>query len=173
MTIKRDSSNPLDAAIDQVTARLVRVREDDEFAARVVRALPERSSRLGWLVPQVAAVTALAIAAGVWMLRDTSPPSVSPLPAEAVAVMGGPNMVVAVAPGTALRTRPLELLEPLETLEPLDDGSDHERSLPAIEAVTALVVSDLLLSELPATPALALEPIAIVDLPLTAETFPR
>jgi hypothetical protein len=65
----------------------------------------------------------------------------------------------------------LEPLEPLERLEPLE--GDHERSLPAIHAMTALAVSDVTPAELPATPGLELAPIAITELPLTAESFPR
>jgi hypothetical protein len=162
----------LDVAIDQVTARMVQVREDDELASRIARALPERASRFAWLLPQLAAITAFVIAAVVWTLRDDRvTPSLLPS-FGVVAVIGVPAAVSAVEPGTALRTRPLEPLEPLEPLGPLDGGADHERSLPAIEAMTALVVSDLSPRELPGAPALELEPIAIADLPLTAELFP-
>jgi hypothetical protein len=183
MTIKRDSSDlstaaqtakmdRLDAAIDQVTACMVHVREDEEFASRIARALPERASRFGWLLPQCAAITALAIAAGVWMLRDTSPASLSPLPSsDVVAVLGVPNAVVAVEPGTIFRPQPVELLEPLEPLELLI-GPDFDRSLAPIAPMTALVVSDLSPSELPAAPALELAPIELADLPLTADSFP-
>jgi len=172
----------LDAAIDQVTARMVQVRDDEDLAMRIASALPERSSRfhlraarfggqVSWLIPQFAAI-AFAIAAGVWMLRDTSTPSLSPLPSsDVVAVIGVPNTVVAVEPGTVFRTQPVELLEPVEPVEPLN-SPDFDRSLAPIAPMTALVVSDLSPSELPATPALELEPIAIADLPLTAESFP-
>lgn len=164
----------LDVAIDQVTARMVQVREDEDLAIRIASALPERSSRLGWLIPQFAAITAFVIAAGVWMLRDSSTPLLSPLPSsDVVAVIAVPNTVVAVEPGTALRTKPLEQLEHLEPMEPLGlDGPDFDRSLPAIDAMTALIVNDVTPDELPASPALVLAPIAIADLPMTAESFP-
>lgn len=161
--------DPIDTAIDQVTARMVQVRADEDLALRIAAALPERSSRFGWLIPQFAAIAAFALAAVVWTTRDTATPSLLPS-SDVVAVMAVPNTVSAVEPGTAFRTQPLELLEPLEPLEPLE--GDHERSLPAIDAMTALVVSDVAPVELPATPALTLDPIEITDLPLTAESFP-
>ena len=161
--------DPIDIAIDQVTARMVQVREDEDLALRIAAALPERSSRFRWLIPQFAAVAAFAIAAVVWTTRDTATPSLLPS-SDVVEVMALPTTVSAVEPGTALRTQPLELLEPLEPLEPVE--GDHDRSLPAIDVVTALTVSDVAPVELPATPALTLAPIEITDLPLTAESFP-
>ena len=156
----------VDIAIDQVTARMVQVREDEDLALRIAAALPQRSSRFSWLIPQFAAIAAFAIAAVVWTTRETAP---SLLPSSEVAAMAGiPGRVAAIAPGTAVRTLPLE---PLEPLEPLDGVPDHEYSLPAIDAMTTLAVSDLAPGELPATPALMLAPIEIADLPLTAESF--
>ena len=122
-----NNRDPLDTAIDQVTARMVQVREDEDLALRIAAALPERWSRFGWLIPQFAAIAAFAIAAVVWTTRDTATPSV--LTSSNVAVLAGmPDTVVAVAPGTvapgtAVRTMPLELLEPLEPLEPLIKNS--------------------------------------------------
>ena len=175
----------LDTAIDQVTARMMQVRDDEELALRIASALPERSSRLGWLLPQFAAIAAFAIAAMVWTMRDPATPQLSPLQSsDVVAVMAVPNTVVAREPRTALRTLPLESafarhnsgelrrdrpLEPLEPVEPLD--GDFERSLPSIDAMTALAMSDLTPDELPATPALTLAPIEITELPMTAESF--
>lgn len=186
MSTTRDSSDRLDTAIDQVTARMVQVRDDEELALRIASALPDRSSRFSWLMPQFAAIAAFAIAAGVWMLRDSSTPLLSPLPSsDVVAVIGVPNTVVAVEPGTALRTQSASarhisgelrrdrLLEPLEPMEPLGvDGPDFDRSLPAIEAMSAMVMSDVGPGELPASPALVLALIEIADLPMTAELFP-
>jgi hypothetical protein len=57
-------------------------------------------------------------------------------------------------------------------MEPLGlDGPDFDRSLPAIDAMTALIVNDVTPGELAAPAALVLEPIVIADLPLTAESF--
>lgn len=161
----------LDAAIDQVTARMVQVRADDDLALRIASALPERSSRFSWLIPQFAAIAAFAIAAVVWTMRDTTTPSLSPLlSSDVVAVMAVPDTVAAVEPGTALRTLPMEPLEPLEPVEP--SGGDHERSLPALDAMTTLNMRSLAPGELPASESLALAPIDIGDLSLTAESFP-
>ncbi len=157
----------LDAAIDQVTARMVQVGEDEDLALRIASALPERSLRFSWLIPQFAAITAFAIAAVVWTMRDPATPSLLPS-SDVVAVMAVPK-VVAREHGTAFRTLPLERLEPLEPVEPLD--GDHERSLAPIAAMSALVMSDMDPDALPGSPALVLAPIAITELPLTAESF--
>ena len=61
-------------------------------ASRV--ALPERSSRFGWLIPQFAAIAAFAIAAVVWTMRDPATPSLLPS-SDVVAVMAVPNTVAA------------------------------------------------------------------------------
>lgn len=162
--------DPIDTTIDQVATRMVQVSEDANLTERIVAALPERTSRFSWLIPQFAVITAFAIAAVVWTTRETPAPTL--LPSSDVAGLAGmPNTVAAMAPGTvapgtfapgtAFRTPPLEPLEPVEPLERLD----HERSLPA------LTVSDLSPGELPATPALMLAPIEIADLPMTAESF--
>ena len=168
----------LDAAIDQVTARMMQVRDDEELALRIASALPERSSRFSWLIPQFAAIAAFAIAAVVWTMRDTTTPSV--LPSSGVAgLVGLPNTVAAIAPGTAVRTVPLESafarlssgeLRRDRPLEPLD-GADFERSLAPIEAMSAIVMNDVAPGELPASAALTLAPIEIIDLPMTAESF--
>jgi hypothetical protein len=147
------------------------VRADDDLATRIASALPARASRFGWLVPQFAAIAAVALAAGVWMLRGTSTPSLSPLPSsQAAAVMTVPNPVVAREPGTAVRTQPLAPLEPLEPLE-RSGGADHERSLASIEAMTALVVADVAPVALSASPLLEVAPLDIADLKMTAESF--
>src|SRR5688500_1251470 len=134
----------LAAAIDQVAARLVAVPDDGEMTLRIVSALPERPSRLRWLIPQFAAIGALAIAALVWTMRNTSP-AVTTLPASvAASITGLANGVAADEPGTALRTMPLERLEPLERMEPAvpKASGDHERALPAIEALSVLSVAE-------------------------------
>ena len=90
-TSRRDD---LDTAIDQVTARMVQVREDEDLALRIASALPERSSRFRWLIPQFAAFAAFAIAAVVWTMPDPATPSLLPS-SDVVAVMAVPNPVVA------------------------------------------------------------------------------
>ena len=54
-------------------------------------------------------------------------------------------------------------------MEPLE--GDHERALSAIETVAALVVPSMSPIEIPATELLTIAPIAVSDLPMTAESF--
>ena len=166
---RRSSGERLDAAIDRVAARIVHVRDDEALASRIARALPELSSRFSRLLPQFAAVAALATAAVVWTMRDTT----TLLPSNLAAMMAVPNTALAVTPGTtsraASKTKPVEPLERLEHMEPVD--GDFERSLAPIESMTALVISSVTPDELPATSPLELVPMTIIELPLTADTF--
>ena len=185
----------LDTAIDHVASRMVAVPDDGEMTLRIVSALPERTSRLRWLIPQLAAIGAIVIAALFWTARSNTPPALATLPTLDGARMNGlANAVAANEPGTALRTMPLEPLEsasarndsrelrrdlavaavgrvggPLEPLEPLE--GDHERALVPIEAVAALVVPSMSPVEIPAAELLTIAPIAVSDLPMTAESF--
>jgi len=122
--------------------------------------------------PRLAMVLALAVAVVLWNTRHRSTPD-SPLPAVAIRdVSVLREGVVALAPGTAVRTQPLEPLEPLGPLEPPGSlGMDFERSLPPMKGPGALVLTELSPGELPATPALTLDAIDIAELPLTGETF--
>ena len=147
----------LDAAIDQVAARLLAPQGDDnELARRIVTSLPERSSRLRWLIPQLAAISAIAIASLVWTLSaDRAVPDVlssnevGPIAAfvtpvsERVPQLETPR-TQNPATGRTQRLEPLELLEPLEPLEP----SDHERSLPGIPALKPLDVAPIEISSI-------------------------
>ena len=176
----------LDLAIDQVAARLVAVPDDDEMTLRIVSALPQRTSRLRWLLPQLAAIGAIVIAALFWTTRGNTPPTLATLPTlDGPRMNGLANAVAANEPGTALRTMPLESASarndsrelrrdlavggPLEPMEPLE--GDHERALSAIETVAALVVPSVSPIEIPATELLTIAPIAVSDLPMTAESF--
>jgi hypothetical protein len=189
------ASDHLDAAIDHVAARMVSVPDDADLALRIVSALPERTSRLRWLIPQLAAIGAIVIAAILWTTRNNTAPTTAALPSSEVApLVELAGSVIAREPGTAWRTLPLESasaridsrelrrdlavaasgrvggrLELVELVEPLD--GDFDRSLPPIAAVTALVISDMDPGALPGSPALVLAPIAITELPLTAESF--
>ena len=164
----------LDGAIDQVAARMVAVRDNPEIMMRIVSALPERSSRLGWLMPRLAALSAIAIAAVVWSTRER--PAVAPLSssAEIATVAAFPGGIAAREPGiprepgTVVRTMPSK---PLGATELLSSGSDFDRSLPALEALNALELAVIEPRELPATETLTLAPIDIGELPLTAETI--
>ena len=166
-----NTNQDLNTAINHVATRMVAVADDPGMVTRIVAALPERSSRLGWLMPQFAALSAIAIVAVVWSTRER--PTVLPvLPSSDVAAIALPPVIAAREPGTAVRTMPVEPMEPMEPMEPVDPSrSDFERALPAIEALSALTMSDLTPRELPAADALSLAPLEIGELPLTAETI--
>jgi hypothetical protein len=160
----------LDAAIDQVAARMVATPADGELTMRIVSALPERTSRLWWLIPQLAAIGAIVIAAVVWTTRNEGPPEIAMLPSSAgTPMIGLANPVAANEPGAALRTMPLEPLERMEPTPPVSTV-DHERSLPAIAAMRALDFESLAPVSLPEDAPLTLEPLTIADLPLAAES---
>lgn len=165
MTPDRDR---LDAAIDDVAARMVHVEEDAALALRIADALPGRS-RVGWWIPQLATVSALAVAFAWWSTNaPVTPPNLLPSRAEFVASL--PLAVVADEPATAARTGTSARTMPLERLESLEPF-DHARSLPSLTAMNALMVSDLTPEALPAWPALTLAPIGVTELPLTAESL--
>ena len=163
----------LDAAIDHVAARMVAVADDADMTLRIVGALPERTSRLRWLIPQLAAIGVIAIAAIVWTMRGNTAPAIATLPAATIAPMTGlVNAVAADEPGTAFRTLPREPLARPGTMEPaVMTSSDHERSLPAIAAMRPLDFDSLAPVSLPEDAPLTLEPLAIADLPLTTDNF--
>ena len=165
-----DARHDLDRAIDHVAARMVDVTDDAGMAMRIVDVLPERS-RVGWLVPQLAALSAVAVVAIIWTTRPTPAPIAQQLPSSPVtALVSLSNAVFANEPGTstALRTQPLERLEPLDPVEPME----------VWDGLPSLVVSDVTPRDLPVTPALSLESIGVAslevaDLKLTAESFPQ
>jgi hypothetical protein len=163
----------LDAAIDHVAARMVAVPDDDEMTRRIVSALPERTSGWRWLVPQLAAIGAIVLAALVWTTRQSTPPAVAALPSSGVSPTIELASAVAREPGTAVRTMPLERLELLERMEPAVPVAsvDHERALPALEASSSLSVPDAQTSEIALPEAIGLAAIEIADLKLTAESF--
>lgn len=159
----------LDAAIDQVASRLVAVPDDGEMTLRIVSVLPERTSRLRWLIPQFAAIGALAIGALVWATR--TPPLPAPLASSSLGPMARlANVVVANGPETGAGVSAIPLRR-LQSLEPWRNGSDHERSLAPIEAATAFVMPPIMPPEIPATELLTIAPIDIGELPMTAESF--
>ncbi len=194
----------LDTAIDQVTARMVAVPDDREVTLRILAALPDRPSRARWLLPQCAAIGAMAIAALVWTTRTGPVPLIATRPSAAVAAMSGlangvasnePRTVVGTA--TVVRTMPLESASarnsarelrrdhavaafgreggPQQPLAPLEwfPERDHDRALPAIEALNALTVDEVSPTSIAASPLLSLAPIEVVELPMTADFPPQ
>jgi hypothetical protein len=158
-----------DSAIDQVAARLVAVPDHhDQLAQRIVSALPDRSSRLRWLIPQFAAIAAVALAIFVWT-RTARPPVPAVLPSSAVTAMGALASVVnATAPGTpSFRSRPLEHARVAELSE--SSRSDFERALPALASVASLVMREVGVADLDPMPLSEPASISIPDLKLSAE----
>ena len=171
MNTERDR---LDSAIDAVAARMTRVEENNAFATHIINALPERSIWSGWLFHSWAprlAMLAVVIAAGIlWSNRGSHESSSAPS-----MIAGQPTVVftplaASVKEAAPNRTMPLERVELLEPVEPLEVSRvDHERSLPALGAVTALAFDSLTPVSLPEDAPLTLKPLEIADLPLTAD----
>jgi len=170
---RRAKVDRLDDAIDHVVTRMVRVEENDTFASRIVNALPERVSWFGWLFHSSAprlAMIAIVVAAGiVWGNRTpATTPQLEPLASTSIAPE--PTALFAtVREAEPNRTMPLERLAPMERME----LSDFERSLPALGAVAVLEFDSLAPVSSPEDAPLTLTPLAIADLPLTAEFSPR
>jgi hypothetical protein len=162
----------LDAAIDAVAERLTRVSDDDELAQRIVNALPERVTWFGWLLhswaPRLAMVAVVVAASGIigGNRREVSTPDVSPL-ASSQPITTPLPLAASVRAAAPNRTMPLERLQPAEPPEP--SRSDFDRSLPSIGEVAALSIDSLVPASLPEDAPLTLRPLAIVELPLTAE----
>jgi hypothetical protein len=170
----------LDHAIDQVAARLTHVDDNAALAARIISALPERVAWFGWLfrswAPRLALI-AVVVAGIVWgsRVREVSAPDASPI-ASSQPITTPTVLVASVREAAPNRTMPLELLERLEPLEPserMEPTADFERSLAAIAAPESLVLGALAPTVLPASERMIVEPLALTDLPLTADFSPR
>ena len=159
----------VDAAIDRVASRMVAVPDDPDMVLRIVSALPDRSSRLGWLIPQFAALGALVIAAVIWSTRE-QPITPTVLPSTEIAAVAAFPIVTAREPRPLVSTQLLKRLEPLEPVASFEPG-DFDRSLPALEVAEALELNVIGPAALPVTEALTLAPIEIGELPLTAATL--
>jgi hypothetical protein len=169
MTSERDR---LDVAIGVVAARMVHVDDDAALALRIAGALPERS-RFGWLMPRLAILTTMVVAAIVWTMRPPSAP-VGLLPASPVNVLAALRAAALPRePGIVVRTRPLEPLESLEPMEPMElvEG-DFEGSLPSV-SVTSLAIAEVQPGAIVELAPIDLPSLAIPDLTLTAESFPQ
>ena len=163
----------LDQAIDQVAARLTHVDDSPEFAMRIVASLPERITWFGWLshswVPRLAMLAAVVIGGVLWMRREPVVKDAPVLVASAPAVAARIEPVVPVEP---VRIKPDEPVEPVapEVLVQLAKA-DHEYSLPPVAAPKEIGVEALAPADLPSE-SLGIAPLAIADLPLSAE-FPQ
>ena len=176
--------NRLDDAIDQVAARLTQVDDDPALAARIVAALPQRRPLFwilqGWapgLAAVVLAVTAFLVVRSV--PTDTSgnpkkglPPQVTSgrlAPQDSTRGLPQPETTRGLPQETAVGAAPSLGLPDDHRL----NDRDHEFSLNALAAPEALSIGALTPDELPAEDALAIAPLAIPDLPLTADFSQR
>lgn len=181
MTPQSSQSTPsdrdhLDDAIDRVAKQLTHVDDDALFATRVIAALPERTTWFGWLMhswaPRLAMIAIIVGAVALWNVRrvTTELPAVSTTTLTAYA-----PALVPVAP-EFLEPVGIEPLEPRRTkpMEPGNPGTvEPFIGLPSIEAPKAIAVNDIGPQALPVEDALAVPPLAIAELPLTAESFPE
>jgi hypothetical protein len=163
----------LDESIDHVASRMTRVEQNDAFASQIINALPERVTWFGWLTHSWAprlAMIAVVIAAGIlWSNRGSHESSSGPSPIAGQPIAAFTPLVASVREAAPNRTMPLERVERLEPMEL--SNVDFDRSLPAIVAMNALQLDSLAPVSLPEDAALTLLPLAIEDLPLTAETI--
>ena len=171
------SADHLDRSIEAVAKQMVNVREDAEFATRIASALPERRWRFFWLIPQLGAAAAIAIAAVVWFNREAPAP-----PAPTIAMVPFAAPLDDIEPFRAkesavARERSGELRRDLAVAAKDREGGplepvDHERALPAVEGPAVLAFSDLRPRDLPEVLPLTLPSLEIGELPLTGESFP-
>ena len=165
----------LDSAIDSVAGRLTNVREDPGLALRIFEALPARSAwSLHWLMPRLAITAVLAIATAYVVLRTFDGRSTNVLRTEG-AIASRP----VVEPSSNGRRTPVEppLIIRRTTVEPSSYHrrtiSDHEFSLPSIQAPEALVIESMAPEALAAVDALELASLVLADLPLSSDFSPR
>lgn len=160
----------LDPAIDAVAKQLTRVEDDPHLASRIAMSLPERSAAsFGWWALRLAMIAVMIAAGIVWGNRAGSDPrGAEPLAASNVALAPAPLMA-AVAELEPNRTQPVEPLEPLEPLEPA--APDHEFGLTPVAPPLELGIAALTPRDLPAERPLTIAPLALSELPLSAD-FP-
>jgi len=168
--MKRDQ---LDHAIDQVAARLTHVTNDEGLALLIIETLPERPTwSLYWLMPRLAITAGIAAIAITVVLRTFDDRSTEVLRS---AVLSSPAVQPARVPEHRTDVEPTQILRRTIVERSQNDRrtiQDFERSLAAVAAPDALILELLSPASLPAEDALAIAPLAIVDLALTAESFP-
>ncbi|MEP6782441.1 MAG: hypothetical protein ABI983_02160 [Acidobacteriota bacterium] len=158
----------LDDAIDDIARRMTQVEDDDQFAQRIVGALPERRARWYWMLAPGFALALLALV----VLRSFNGGSTGVLHTENAS---GPIVAFNALAVTASTVTVEPSLNPRRTIvEPsLNDRRtyveppDYERSLPALEALDALSLPSLAPPALPDALALTVEPLAIAPLAMT------
>jgi hypothetical protein len=161
----------LDDAIDSVAARLTKVTEDDALASRILASLPERSAwSLRWLIPRLAMTAALGIGVALVVRRPFDDRSTDVLRTENART----PFVEFRAVVERTSVEPLQIVRRTIVERSENDRrttADHERSLGAIAAPASLALGALAPSDLPGQGVLVVAPLAIEELPLTAETI--
>ena len=168
-------SDRVDDAIDQVAARMTRVDDDAELAARIIASLPERSGwSLGWLLPRLAITAAVGLAAATVVLRTFDDRSTTVLrtfegrSTDVQLAVAAPENRTSVEPPLIVRRT---IVEPSSNDRRTIGAPDHERSLPSLGTVAMLPFDSLAPASLPEDAPLTLKPLEIADLPLTADIF--
>ena len=163
----------LDQAIDHVAARLTHVTDDEGLALRIMETLPDRSGwSLQWLMPRLAFTAMLAVAIAYVVLQPFGERSTDVLRTEVVSASA--VELAAAAPEHRTNVEPALFVRRTIVERPQNDRRtidvpDFERSLPSLVAVAALEFDSLAPVSLPEDAPLTLAPLAIADLPLTAE----
>ena len=163
----RAHRDPLDGAIDQVAQRLTRVDEDAQFASRIIAALPERMTWFGWLThawaPRLAMMAIVAGTLVFWSTRHTTDVTPAAQPLASVANTNWPQLASAARrrePLAANSSKPLEAVAPMEPVEPFG-------------GLPSLALADVAPAPLHVEDVLAVPALELVELPLTAESFPE
>lgn len=164
----------LDEAIDRVAAKLVAVDEDAAVLRRVMARLPERKATPWFMAKpvQLAAATALVIIAFVFARPSHELVSIAALPlAERAAVIEprpvevSPQLVAAPIPDPRFHLRQGsggQARLPAMSI----DRSDHERSLPPVDAAEAIELVGIATPSIDVESATAIEPIVLTELAL-------
>jgi hypothetical protein len=166
------NSDRLDQAIDQVAARLTRVDDDPGFASRIAEALPERRSRVRWLIaPALAGLAAFVLAVIQTNVPDRPPASIPESVPAAIRKDVQAMVQTAVPEKLPSNVRRRARSNDGTNIRATDRSSDHEFSLAPIDRPGDLVIGSVaprsLVPELP----LNVEPLEIADLPVTSELF--
>ena len=161
----------LDEAVDQIATQLVRVEDNEGLSTRILASLPDRSPWLlrSW-IPRLAMTAALAAAVSLVALRTFDDRATGALRMKSA---GGPFVefraaIERTSVGPELIVRRTIVERPKNDRRTIED---FDRSLAKIAALAPLALRTVAPGDLPSQGALVVEPLAIPDLPLTAESI--
>ena len=167
----------LDEAIDRVAAKMVAIDDDAGALQAVMSRLPERKSRPWFLrVPaQVTAAAALVVMAFLWARpidRPAISAAVSPVATTAPPLVTARRVVPASRrPDARLPAPGFRLPAPGPRIPAVAiDRSDHEFSLPPVDAVEAIELSAITMPAFGPVAIEALAPLVLTDLPLASDS---